>query len=183
MPETTLPVSLHYTLNADDWIDGIIAHHDHVRIPWLLKPPRLIVGLVVIAGLVLVAILPDTWWLGACYILLGLLLYLRPRRRQYRRYSRRLVADNPAWHHPTTVEFSEEGIVAQNPSIQARNGWNAWGYFAETDRIFLLLMSDQRRTAMQVIPKRGLAEPGDARRLAELLDRHLVRLHRRGRFR
>jgi hypothetical protein len=71
--------------------------------------------------------------------------------------------------------MSEQGVVISGGSRESRTTWSDYGSYMETEQAFILRGSDGKGR-LTPLPKRGLADEGEAARLRVLLDRHLRRV-------
>lgn len=83
----------------------------------------------------------------------------------------KLAARNGVYR--VTVSDAGVTVATEHSSTQVR--WPAQPRYRETPEIFVTFSGDKNASCFTVLPKRGLADPADADRLREILDRHLTR--------
>jgi YcxB-like protein len=167
-------VELAYTMTADDIHHGARIKTKATRMGRFalamfpvalvsLALAMVVFGVLAGAG----ALEPDDWQAVALGIvglgLLGLIVVLR--RRIYRQLAARMGS--------LRASIDDQSVRMTNEYSSTVNDWSAYGSYVETDRAFVLLSPDRGRLMFTVLPKRGLADEADARRLREILARHL----------
>ncbi|MER8043089.1 YcxB family protein [Streptomyces sp. NPDC094032] len=76
--------------------------------------------------------------------------------------------------HQARVE--EDGVRWTSRDSEVVGRWQLFSRYAETPDQFVLLSADKGRVGVAFLPKRGLADAGDADRLREVLDRNITRI-------
>ncbi|MEU8763963.1 YcxB family protein [Streptomyces sp. NPDC048659] len=76
--------------------------------------------------------------------------------------------------HRARVE--EDGVRWTSRDSEVVGRWELFSRHAETPDQFVLLSSDKGRVGVAFLPKRGLADPADADRVREILERNTKRI-------
>lgn len=173
MDAATEAVELAYTMTADDIQHGMRTKTKATRtgrIALATFRVTLVLLAVVLILYVVIAVAgglePDWQDLApglVAPVLTGLILVVR--RRTYGQLAARMGS--------LRASVDDQAVRVTNEHSSSVNAWSAYGSYVETDRAFVLLSPDKGRIVFTVLPKRGLADEADARRLREILARHL----------
>ena len=112
---------------------------------------------------------PD-WFLLIWLPLAGALLLFTPRLQA--RAFFRLATRNGTYRAAVT----DAGLTMSNDNSTTSVKWAAQPRYRETKDAFFTYSDDKNASCFTVLPKRGLADPADADRLREILDRNLTRV-------
>ncbi|MFI7399443.1 YcxB family protein [Streptomyces sp. NPDC049541] len=110
-------------------------------------------------------------WFPLIYLPLVVgLLFLVPRLQA--RAFLKIAARNGRYRATVT----DAGLTTTTDNSTTSVKWAAQPRYRETKDAFVLYSDDKNATCFTVLPKRGLADPADADRLREILDRNLTRV-------
>ncbi|MGW3118419.1 YcxB family protein [Streptomyces sp. NPDC001107] len=113
---------------------------------------------------------PDWFLLIWLPLLLVFLLVLAPRLQA--RAFQKLAARNGTYH----ATVADTGLTMTTDNSTTSVKWAAQPRYRETKDAFFTYSDDKNASCFTVLPKRGLADPADADRLREILDRNLTRV-------
>jgi hypothetical protein len=74
---------------------------------------------------------------------------------------RKVWENNPGFQQVQTFDMSEEGVRVVNPLSETLYRWNAFIGWAETERLFLLLLPNRARV---LVPKRAIGDDAEQQR-------------------
>ncbi|MEU2774908.1 YcxB family protein [Streptomyces sp. NPDC007162] len=111
----------------------------------------------------------PNWILLILVPLTAALLFLTPRLQA--RAFLKLAARSGAFR----ATVSDAGLTVANDNSTTSVNWSAQPRYRETEDAFITYSDDKNAASFTVLPKRGLADPGDTDRLRAILDRHLAR--------
>ncbi|MGW8885837.1 YcxB family protein [Streptomyces sp. NPDC055749] len=80
------------------------------------------------------------------------------------------------WQGEYRATVSPAGITCRNDHSTLVQKWSVFQGYRETAGHFVLLSRDPNIMCLDVLPKRGVHEPGDLDRLRAVLDRHTTRV-------
>lgn len=78
----------------------------------------------------------------------------------------------------TTVD--DAGLRIKAADAESAFNWALYPRYMETEDLFVALSRDKNAVGVAMLPKRGLRDPADADGLRAILDRHALRVGRRG---
>lgn len=170
MDAATETVELAYTMTANDIFHGVRARSRSTRagrVALMMLPVAAVSLTLALVVYVVLAIAgefePGLVLALVAIIVLGLFVALQ--RRIYGQLATRMGN--------VRASIDDENVRIANENTSSVSNWSAYGSYVETGQAFVLLSPDKRRIQFTVLPKRGLANEADVRRLREILARHL----------
>ncbi|MDQ1010889.1 hypothetical protein QFZ82_005374 [Streptomyces sp. V4I23] len=163
---TTEAVELVHRPTRADILTAVRVRERYRRMTWV----RWIVTALLLAWGILPAFAPASRGPAVVPVLLGVFVWAIPHL--YASQVLRIVG----WQGDYRTTVTEDGVTAVNDHCALTQRWTLFRGHRETADSFVLLSRDRGVMWVEVLPKRGLRDAGDADRLRATLDRHLPRL-------
>ena len=134
----------------------------------LAKVDKVVAGLLVLAGVGLVAAAGPRWWCFLPFPAAALewfnLLSIRPLQIRVH------FSSNPKFREHYRLRFGEDNIHFRTATIDSRLAWSHYTRVLESDRVFLLVYGKRMYT---VIPKRAFPNDAEIGRFRDLVRRRI----------
>ncbi|MFF8847413.1 YcxB family protein [Streptomyces sp. NPDC015127] len=163
---TAHAVELAFRPTLADIMSAVRVRESYRRLTWV----RWLVVALLLAWGILPAFAPASRGPAVVPLLIGVFVWAIPHLHA------RQMLRNVAWQGDYRTTVTEDGVTTVNDHCALTQRWTLFRGHRETDDSFVLLSRDRGVVWVEVLPKRGLREAGDADLLRATLERHLPRL-------